>query len=363
MTTALALYSGGLDSTLACRVVMEQQIRVVAVKFVTPFFGADLLNDPEGYRQTIRRKYGIEVMLRDLSEPYLKMLARPAHGYGKNFNPCVDCKIMLMTEARRMLPEQGASFLVSGEVLGQRPMSQRRDTLRVIERDSGCADLLLRPLCARHLPPTKPEREGLIDREKLLDFRGRNRSPQIALAARLGISDYEAPGGGCVLTDPNLAARIRDHYQEAAVLGQPVRADDVLLLLGGRAFKLPGGSILALGRDEAGNDRLLARRRPGDWLLNLRDHPGPLAILRPPRESAGPAIAGAPSTPATEQAPAGQAGIPADLLWAAALVMRYAGKSVRDRGQAVVQAEQRDGKIIELTTAPVADEVFAPWRR
>ena len=363
MTTALALYSGGLDSTLACRVVMEQKIRVVAVKFVTPFFGADLLNDPEGYRQTIRRKYGIEVMLRDLSEPYLKMLARPAHGYGKNFNPCVDCKIMLMTEARRMLPELGASFLISGEVLGQRPMSQRRDTLRVIERDSGCTDLLLRPLCARHLPPTKPEREGLIDREKLLDFRGRNRSPQIALAARFGISDYESPGGGCVLTDTNLALRIRDHYQEAASLGQPVRADDVLLLLGGRAFKLPGGSILALGRDEAGNDRLLARRRPGDWPLNLRDFPGPLAILRPSRHPAGPAMAGAPATRSDEHAPAGQASIPADLPRAAALVMRYAGKSVRDLGKAVVQAEQGDGMILELTTAQVADEVFAPWRR
>ncbi|MDF1614956.1 thiamine biosynthesis protein [Desulfurivibrio dismutans] len=359
MTTALALYSGGLDSTLACRVIMEQNIRVVAVKFVTPFFGADLLKDPEKYQQTVHRKYGIEVILRDLTEPYLRMLARPAHGYGKNFNPCVDCKIMLMGEAKRMLAELGADFLISGEVLGQRPMSQRRDTLRVIERDSGCADLLLRPLCARNLPPTKPEREGLVDRGKMYDFKGRSRTPQMKLAEYFGISDYESPGGGCVLTDPNLAQRIRDHYVAAAAEEKAVQADDILLLLSGRIFQLPGGSILALGRTEAGNQRVLSRRRPGDWLLNLRDDPGPLAVLRPPANlwAAGyPAPGQAPDQPAA-------ADLAADLQRAAALVLRYAGKAVRQRGRAAVEVSRDEGESHAIEAAPARDEEFIPWRR
>ncbi|MFH7318987.1 thiamine biosynthesis protein [Desulfurivibrio sp. D14AmB] len=347
MTTALALYSGGLDSTLACRLIMEQGVRVVAVKFVTPFFGAALLADPEAYRAEVRRRYGIEVMLRDLTEPYLRMLAAPAHGYGKNFNPCVDCKVLLMGEARRMLAELDASFLISGEVLGQRPMSQRRDTLRVIERDSGCDDLLLRPLSARHLPPTRPEREGLVDRERLLAFRGRNRTPQIELAARFGIEDYESPGGGCVLTDPNLAKRIRGLYGEAALAGKIPAAADIRLLLAGRVLRLPGGAWLVLGRDEPENDRLQTLALPSDWLLNLRDDPGPTAVLR------------RPSTPAAPADSRGQE--ERDLAAAAALVLRYAGKSCRAKGRAVVTAETA-GRERELTTAPMADEIFADWR-
>lgn len=346
MTTALALYSGGLDSTLACRLIMEQGIRVVAVKFVTPFFGAALLADPEAYQAEIQRRYGIELVVRDLSAPYLKMLAAPAHGYGKNFNPCVDCKIMLMGAALAMLPELGASFLISGEVIGQRPMSQRRDTLRVIERDSGCGDLLLRPLCARHLPPTKPEREGLVDRERLLAFRGRNRTPQIELAARFGIEDYESPSGGCVLTDPNLAKRIRGLYLEAAEEGKIPAASDIQLLLAGRVFRLPGGAWLVLGRSEPENDRLQALALPSDWLLNLRDHPGPAAVLHRPTASAA----------------ADQQAEQRDLAAAAGLVLRYAGKTYRAQGRAVVQALTGQGRQQELETAPLADEIFAAWR-
>ncbi|HET97746.1 MAG TPA: thiamine biosynthesis protein [Desulfurivibrio alkaliphilus] len=346
MTTALALYSGGLDSTLACRLIMEQGIRVVAVKFVTPFFGTALLADPQAYRDEVRRRYGIEVMLRDLTEPYLRMLAAPAHGYGKNFNPCVDCKILLMGEALRMLAEFDASFLISGEVLGQRPMSQRRDTLRVIERDSGCDDLLLRPLSARHLPPTRPEREGLVDRDRLLAFRGRNRTPQIELAARFGIEDYESPGGGCVLTDPNLAKRIRGLYEEASLVGKIPTAADIRLLLAGRVLRLPGGAWLVLGRNEPENDRLQTLALPTDWLLNLRDDPGPTAVLRRPATLA----ARIDAREREEQ----------DLAAAATLVLRYAGKSCRARNRAVVRAETT-GRARELATTPLADQVFADW--
>ena len=153
--TALALYSGGLDSTLACRVVAAQGIKVVAVKFVTPFFGYELLLNKENYIRTIKEKFGIDVLLMDATIPYLELLKKPAHGFGRYFNPCMDCKIFLFSEAKKMMPEIGASFLVTGEVIGQRPMSQRRDALRVIERDSGCGGLLVRPLCAKNLEPTQ----------------------------------------------------------------------------------------------------------------------------------------------------------------------------------------------------------------
>ncbi|MEW6428567.1 MAG: thiamine biosynthesis protein [Thermodesulfobacteriota bacterium] len=273
---ALALFSGGLDSLLACRVIMEQGIEVRAVKFVTPFFGYELLEHSAGYCRDIRERYGIEVSLRDLSEPYLDMLLAPVYGYGRNFNPCVDCKILLLREARRMMSDIGADFLITGEVIGQRPMSQRRDTLRVIERDSGCDGLLLRPLCARHLPVTRAEESGLVDRQRLYGFGGRTRTPQIELAARFGIGEYPAPSGGCVLTDPNRAQRIRK-FQE--IRGR-LPVEDARLLLLGRHFLLPGGAWLVLGRYSADNDLLERLRLPTDRMLMAVNRPGPLALLR-----------------------------------------------------------------------------------
>ncbi len=165
MTRALALFSGGLDSILAARVIAAQGIEVLAVKFVTPFFGYEILADIDGYAREIREKYGIEVVVEDISDGYLELLRDPRHGFGRHFNPCVDCKIFMLKRAREMMDELGASFLVTGEVLGQRPMSQRLDTLHVISRDSGSRSLLLRPLSARLLPETAPELQGLVDRD------------------------------------------------------------------------------------------------------------------------------------------------------------------------------------------------------
>jgi tRNA U34 2-thiouridine synthase MnmA/TrmU len=273
---ALALFSGGLDSILACRVIMAQGITVKAVKFVTPFFGDELLPREEGYRREIKARFDIDVQLRDLSEPYLKMLGRPVYGYGKNFNPCLDCKILIVATARAMLTEIGASFIISGEVVGQRPMSQRLDAMRVVERDSGCEGLLLRPLSAGRLPETIPERQGLVDRERLPRFSGRSRTPQIELAAALGISGYPSPAGGCILTDPNKAFRIRRFYEEHP----EVQADDLRLLMVGRQFQLQAGSWLVLGRDQRENELLLALVRNGDLLLRMSDWPGPVAVIR-----------------------------------------------------------------------------------
>jgi len=274
---ALALYSGGLDSMLACRLVAEQGIEVRAVRFVTPFFGHELLEEEEAYRQEVYEKYGINVMLRDVGEQYLRMLVAPRHGYGKNFNPCIDCKILLLREACKMLPELGASFIITGEVVGQRPMSQRRNTLRQIEKNSDCEQFLVRPLCAKNLPPSQAEQAGLIDREQLRDMHGRGRHAQIALAAHYGISDYPNASGGCCLTDPTLAARIADFNSRRH---GGIEVADALLLTCGRHFMLPGGGWLVIGRNEKENLRLEKRSLPGDRLLINETRPGPLGILR-----------------------------------------------------------------------------------
>ncbi len=273
---AISLFSGGLDSLLASRLVMSLGIEVTALTFVTPFFGYGLLAREQERKIEVKEKYGINLTLVDITDKYLTMLRNPAHGYGKNFNPCVDCKILLISEAGRMMEKMGASFLITGEVIGQRPMSQRRDTLRTIERDSGCEGILLRPLCARNLPPTRPEEEGLIDRQQLLNFSGRSRKPQMKLAQQFGITEYPSPAGGCILTDPVLAERIRVYYDEHEI----VKAEDILLLKVGRQFRLPGGGIMALGRHHDENQQLERLILTDDLVLKMTNRPGPTAILR-----------------------------------------------------------------------------------
>ena len=278
---AIGLFSGGLDSILACRVIAEQGIRVRALKFVTPFFDHDLLAREKEYQQEVVEKYGLDVELVDLTAGYIELLRNPSHGFGKNFNPCIDCKIMMLRKAKELMEEYGASFLITGEVIGQRPMSQRRDTLNLIERDADCRDLLLRPLSAQLMNPSLPEREGLVDRERLYKFSGRGRKPQIALARELGITDFPAPAGGCVLTDPNLATRIRRFYEGLYLIGKDeITTADIQLLLLGRQFRLPGGHWLVLGRNEQENDRLAELCEQDDWLLYMPERPGPTALLR-----------------------------------------------------------------------------------
>lgn len=280
MTKAIALFSGGLDSILACRVVARQGIEVIAVRFISPFFNYDLLFN-QSYHSDLKEKYGINVMLRDVSDEYIALLRSPVHGYGKNFNPCLDCKIFMMTKARELMLELGASFLISGEVLGQRPMSQRRDALRVVERDSGCDGILLRPLSAKHLKPTRPELEGLVDREQLCAFSGRGRSQQIALAKEMGIVDYPTPSGGCVLTDINVSGRIKRYYEE----NETLLVEDMRLLIPGRHYLLPGKAWLVMGRGEVENDKVLRLAAPQDRILKLVDRTGPTALVRNLREA------------------------------------------------------------------------------
>lgn len=275
MTRAIALFSGGLDSILACRLVARQGIEVTAVKFVTPFFDYHLLHDPD-YPSRMKEKFDIVVEVRDVSVDYLALLRSPAHGYGKNFNPCLDCKIFMMTRARELMAEREASFLISGEVVGQRPMSQRRDALRVVERDSGCDGILLRPLCAKCLEPTRPELDGLVERELLGDISGRSRGRQIALAREMGLSGYPSPAGGCILTDIQVSQRIKRFFAEHETL----RVADMRLLTVGRHLVLPGGGWLVMGRNEQENIAVLNLAETEDTILKLVDRPGPVALLR-----------------------------------------------------------------------------------
>ncbi len=273
---AFSLLSGGLDSLLATRLIMAQGIEVIGLHFITPFFGYDRKGREADYAEAMRREYGIEARVIDVGEEYFQILRRPRYGYGKNFNPCVDCKVLLFSKAKQMLQEEKADFLVTGEVLGQRPMSQRRDTLRIVERDSGTEGLLLRPLSARNLNPTQPEIQGLVNREKLLALRGRGRKPQIKLAEELGIRSYPAPAGGCVLTDPILSKRIRNHFADHPV----VNVNEILLLQVGRQFHLGEQGWLILGRNEAENSKLEGLGRKGDFFLKMEGIPGPLGLLR-----------------------------------------------------------------------------------
>jgi hypothetical protein len=332
-TTALALYSGGLDSTLACRVVAAQGIRVIAVKFVTPFFGYHLLLQEEAYRKETKEKFGIDVLLQDVTLPYLELLKKPAHGFGRYFNPCMDCKIFLLSEARKMMPKFGASFLVTGEVVGQRPMSQRRDALRVIERDSGCTGILVRPLCARNLEPTQAELDGLIDREQLLAFSGRNRTPQMQLAEKFGITDYPSPAGGCILADPILSDRIQEYYRH----NKKIVPADILLLLVGRQYRLPTGGWLVIGRNEEQNEKIAAMRQPGDWLLQPAIIAGPTALLRYSSDTD-------------------------DIATAAAIVVRHAKKSALVEGAALITAE-RGSTVLELESPALDDAQCRKWIR
>jgi tRNA-uridine 2-sulfurtransferase len=341
---ALALFSGGLDSILATRLIMEQGIEVLAVQFVTPFFNYELLHDIEGYQERILRKYGIKVILADISPGYLKLLHNPVHGFGKNFNPCIDCKILMLQRAKEMLPEHGASFLISGEVLGQRPMSQRRDTLNVIERDSGTRSLLLRPLCAQLLKETRPELEGWVDRSKLLRFSGRGRSAQISLAAQYGISDFPAPAGGCTLADPILSRRIEGLYSSHSLLqGAEIGVADIRMLLVGRQFVLPGGGWLILGRDAGENATLEKLAGAEDAVLLMEDWPGPTAVLKKAGSYA--------ALPANLQEMLG---------FAAGLVVRYGRKLPKGKACGEVTCTL-GGKHLKMCVPPLADEIYAAW--
>lgn len=279
MYIALGLLSGGLDSILAVRLLQEQpQLRVEGVTFVTPFFG------PERARAAAAQ-LGIPLHEIDITEAHFAMLQNPRHGYGKNMNPCIDCHALMFQEAALLLKKLDLpGFLFSGEVLGERPMSQNRQSLQTVARESGTADIILRPLSALLLPPTQPEREGMVDRERLLAIEGRSRKPQLDLVKKWGITDFPNPGGGCLLTDPPFSRRLKDlfDHQNAAEINRT----DLELLTIGRHLRIRPDLKIIIGRDEKDNDRLAVLTRNTDTLISLVDVPGPTVLI--PSDASGP---------------------------------------------------------------------------
>jgi tRNA-specific 2-thiouridylase len=283
---AVALISGGLDSLLAARTIMDQGIHVEGINFFTGFC-------VEGHTHAIRKKdkakpkrnnalwsaeqLGIKLHIVDIVEEYKGVLFNPKHGYGANMNPCLDCKIFMVHKALEWTEKNGFDFIITGEVVGQRPMSQRADTMPVVANESGAEDRLLRPLCAKNLPPTLPEREGWVDRDKLYDFSGRTRKPQMALAKQFGFEDYASPAGGCCfLTDESYSRKLVDLWKGRG--DRDYEMDDIMLLKVGRHIRPRPHFKLIVSREE-GENRFLEGYRKQFVHMRSTSHNGPLVLL------------------------------------------------------------------------------------
>lgn len=322
---AVGLFSGGLDSQLAARVLQLQGVEVELLHCIT---------DPERFEgarvEEGASRLGAPLRALDVSEEFFEVVRSPRFGYGSGMNPCLDCRILMLRKAKALMEEAGARFVFTGEVLGQRPMSQHRGALRLVERESGLDGLLLRPLSAKLLPPTTPELEGWVDREGLYDFSGRSRKPQMALAKELGISEYPSPAGGCWLTDRTFSARLRDLFGHGGCFTR----EQAVLLRVGRHFRLSEGVKTIVGRNRDEN-ALLLEHREGRWVVQVMDYPGPVVLVE-----------GEPSEE--------------DLLRAASVAVRYSDG--RDREDVRVRWE-RDGEEGGAEgVCPADEEELSRWR-
>jgi tRNA U34 2-thiouridine synthase MnmA/TrmU len=265
---AVALFSGGLDSMLSAKLMLSLGVDVECVVFETPFFSAHKARTAAG---TI----GLPLTVIDLTAPHLLMLKAPRYGYGKNMNPCIDCHTLMLKRAGEHMEATGADLIITGEVLGQRPMSQTKQSLLLVAKHSGYGDMILRPLSAKLLPETKPEREGKVDRTRLFDIQGRGRKIQIELARHFGIANYTPPAGGCLLTDPNFSRRLRDLFEH-----QPdFRTRDIELLKLGRHFRIPEGGKIIVGRNRSDNEAMQSLIAENDAVLHWADSPGPTTLV------------------------------------------------------------------------------------
>ncbi len=339
---AVALISGGLDSMLAAKVIMEQGIQVEGINFFTGFC-------VEGHTHAIRKKdknkqkrnnalwsaeqLGIKLHIVDIIDEYKDVLINPKHGYGAHMNPCLDCKIFMVNKAKQWIQENGFDFIITGEVIGQRPMSQRRETMPIVAAESGADDLLLRPLCAKNLPMTLPEREGWVDREKLYDFSGRSRKPQMALAEAFGFEDYAQPAGGCCfLTDEHYSKKLVDLWQARGK--KEYDLDDVMLLKVGRHIRPKNNFKLIVAREE-GEARFMQGYKNHFINMNCASHRGPLVL-----------IDGEPSED--------------DLILAGQITARY-GQG-RDAEEVTLQIREKDKAERMITVKPLkADEIPEEW--
>ena len=268
MIKAIALLSGGLDSILAVKLVQKQSIDVSGLTFTTPFFSAIKA-------QTAADQIHLPLMVEDFTAEHLQMLKSPRYGYGKNMNPCIDCHTLMLKMAGQKMEDTGADFLVTGEVLGQRPMSQTKQSLYVVAKNSGYADYILRPLSAQLLEPIKAEREGKVDRSGFLAISGRGRKDQMRLAEELGIRHYPPPAGGCLLTDPIFSRRLRDLLSHA----EDRQIRDYELLKYGRHFRVEDTGKIIVGRNQTDNEALRKLSTDDDLVCNMVDFPGPHVLV------------------------------------------------------------------------------------
>jgi len=256
--------------------IVEQGIELEALNFLTVFCTCTNRGETCLASKKAADAMGIPLYVFDVSKEYLDIVKHPKHGYGSNINPCIDCRIFMLKKAKAYMEESGASFIVTGEVLGQRPMSQRKGTMHLIENESGLKGLILRPLSAKFLALTTPEREGWVDREKLLNIQGRSRKSQIKLAEQFGIRDYPCPAGGCLLTDPGFARRMKDLMSH----DPDFSLNDIHLLKIGRHFRFSHGVKLVVGRNEEENKKISTFSKEEDILIKLIQYPSPLSLLR-----------------------------------------------------------------------------------
>lgn len=269
---AIALFSGGLDSTLAMKLIIDQGIEVVAININTGFGST---KDRLEHMQSMCQQVGATLKIIDIQNEFLQeVLFDPKHGYGKNFNPCIDCHAKMFAVAKRVMEAEGASFLISGEVMGQRPMSQNKDALQTVLKESGCEDILIRPLSAKALPPTKIELDGIVNREKLEGIVGRGRERQMQLVKEVGLENFESPGGGCLLTDEHFSKKMVDFIKY-----DTFEVKDIPLMKFGRHFRLSDGAKLVIGRDKEENSYLQDIENDKYFHIKTVGIPGPHALL------------------------------------------------------------------------------------
>ncbi|MCM8818788.1 MAG: hypothetical protein NC915_04865 [Candidatus Omnitrophica bacterium] len=259
---AIVLLSGGLDSSLATKIIVEQGIELMALNFFTPFCRCSRKKGCHSVVKYFAEKLGIPIRRIFLGEEYLKIIKNPKYGYGKNLNPCIDCRILMLKKAKEIMEKEGFSFIVTGEVLNQRPKSQTLNALKIIERETGLEGLILRPLSANFLSQTIPEKNGWVDRGKLLSIKGRSRKMQIFLADIYGIKDYPCPAGGCLLTDPAFSKRMKDLMEF-----DEINLRNIELLKIGRHFRLSAHTKLIVGRDDSENKKLLFLKEMNDIII------------------------------------------------------------------------------------------------
>ena len=274
---AVALLSGGLDSILAVKIMLDQGIEVHPICFIIPFSTSSKTASKLEARK-VSDKFGIPLKVQFLGEEYIEIVKHPCYGYGKNMNPCIDCRLFMLRKARIYMQEIGAEFIITGEVLGERPMTQNKKAIKLIETKSGLDNRILRPLSAKLFEPTIAEQKNWVTREKLFAIEGRSRKPQMKLAEEFGISDYPSPAGGCFLTDSNFAKKIKDaleHNEDSL--------REITLLKYGRHFRLPSDAKVIVGRDEKENKIILALRKKSSICVEAANVPGPVTILLKPK--------------------------------------------------------------------------------